>query len=106
MTWSTGAALAGAWRTGRLGLGAASCGPEQESRAHAASVTTAAAPNSLADLTVTSHARHYPSAGGRTRLPRLCGGRPRRAAALVRPGVRPVAGDRLVEQRQRPDRGD
>src|SRR5229473_5629477 len=99
MTWSTGAALAGAWRTGRLGLGAASCGPEQESRVHAASVATAAAPNSLADLKVTSHARHYPSAGGRTRLPGLRGGRPRRAAALVRPGVRAVAGNRLVEQR-------
>src|SRR5207253_5643952 len=76
--WS---AIAASGLPGSVGLGAAGCEPEHESPEHksredAASTAIAPVPNCRrADIKATSHARHYPGAGGRTRLPHLRGSR-------------------------------
>ena len=88
-------------------LPAAAVRRRQELRATAGSCpTTASASSATPSRCGSANARHYASPGGRTRLPHLRQGRDRRPAALVLAGHRPVAGNRLVELRQRADRGD
>src|ERR1700749_3489036 len=111
MTWSViGAAGA---RPGACGCACACLagegggGPGDESAVpEAAIAATAMTYCRRADIQGYLPCAAYPSPDGRTRVPRLGKRRNRRAAAVVPPGHRPVGRDRLVEQRQRADRGD